>query len=149
MWANGVKQVVKTTLDDSPFGAIIKPDGQRNGVRLEGTTGWIWVNRSTIEASDPALLDTPMENPAVKLEVSDDHMANFFEAVRSRKDPISPVEAGHQSAVVGHLIVIALRTGKTLKWDPATETFVGEGAAEANTHLAREMRKPYDYSFGS
>ncbi len=148
-WANGVKQVVKTTPDDSPFGAIIKPDGQRNGVKLEGTTGWIWVNRSTIEASDPALIDTPMENPAVRLEVSADHMANFFEAVRSRKDPISPVEAGHQSAVVGHLIVIALRTGRTLKWDPAAETFVGEGAAEANTHMAREMRKPYDYSFGS
>ena len=119
MWANGVKQIVKTTPDDSPFGAIIKPDGQRNGVRLEGTNGWIWVNRSTIEASDQAMLDTPMENPAVKLEVSADHMANFFDAVRSRKDPISPVEAGHQSAVVGHLIVIALRTGKTLKWDPA------------------------------
>ena len=92
------------------------------------------------------MLDTPMENPAVKLEVSDDHMGNFFAAVKSRKDPISPVEAGHQSAVVGHLIVIALRTGKRCKWDPAAEHFVGEHAAEANKHLAREMRKPYNYS---
>ena len=86
-WANGVKQVVKTTPDDSPYGAIIKPDGQRNGVKLEGTNGWIWVNRSTIEASDQAMLDTPMENPAVRLEVSDDHMANFFDAVRSAQRP--------------------------------------------------------------
>ena len=84
------------------------------------------MNRSTIEASDQAMLDTPMENPAVRLEVSDDHMGNFFDCrPKSRKDPISPVEAGHQSAVVGHLIVIALRTGLTLKWDPAAETFVG------------------------
>ena len=111
MWGNGVKQIVKTTPDDSPYGAIVKPDGQRNGVKLEGTNGWIWVNRSTIEASDQAMLDTPMENPAVRLEVSDDHMGNFFAAVRSRKDPVSPVESGHRSAVVGHLIVIALRTG--------------------------------------
>ena len=36
MWANGVTQIVKTTKDDSPFGAIINPAGQRNGVRLEG-----------------------------------------------------------------------------------------------------------------
>jgi hypothetical protein len=93
------------------------------------------------------MLDTPLENPAVKLEVSADHMGNFFEAVRSRKDPVCPVEGGHQSAVVGHLIVIALRTGRNLKWDPSAETFVGDGAAEANTHMAREMRKPYDYSF--
>ena len=147
MWGNGVKQVVKTTPDDSPYGAIIKPDGQRNGVKLEGTNGWIWVNRSSIEASDPAMIDTPMEDPAVRLEVSADHMANFFEAVRSRNDPISPVEAGHQSAVVGHLIVIALRTGRTLKWDRSAETFVGEGAAEANAHMAREMRTPYNYGF--
>jgi predicted dehydrogenase len=146
-WASGVTQVVKTTLDDSPFGAIINKEGQRNGVRFEGTNGWIWVNRSSIDASDAAMLDTPLENPAVTLEVSADHMGNFFEAVRSRKDPISPVEGGHQSAVVGHLIVIALRTGRALTWDPAAETFVGEGAAEANAHMAREMRKPYDYSF--
>jgi predicted dehydrogenase len=146
-WASGVTQVVKTTLDDSPFGAIINKEGQRNGVRFEGTNGWIWVNRSSIDASDAAMLDTPLENPAVKLEVSADHMGNFFEAVRSRKDPISPVEGGHQSAVVGHLIVIALRTGRALTWDPAAETFMGEGAAEANAHMAREMRKPYDYSF--
>ena len=149
MWANGVRQVVKTTTDDSPFGEVIKPEGQRNGVRLEGTNGWIWVNRGTIEASDQAMLDTPMEKPDGQLEVSDDHMGNFFDAVRSRKDPISPVEAGHQSAVVGHLIVIALRTGRKLRWDPSVEKFVGDGAAEANSHLSRKMRKPYDYSFAT
>jgi hypothetical protein len=49
--------------------------------------------------------------------------------------------------MVGHLLVIALRTGKNLKWDPAKEQFVGEGAKEATSHLARKMRKPYDYSF--
>ena len=149
LWGNGVKQIVRTTPDDSPYGVVLKPEGQRNGVKLEGTTGWIWVNRGTIEASDPALLDTPLENPTVKLEVSDDHMSNFFEAVRTRKDPISPVESGHQSAVVGHLIVIALRTGRKLTWNPSTEKFVGEHASEANKHLARKMRKPYDYSYGT
>ena len=146
-WGNGVTQIVKTTTDDSPFGVALKPDGQRNGVRLEGTNGWIWVNRTTITASDQEMLDTPMTDPKVKLEVSDDHMGNFFEAVRSRKDPISPVEAGHQSAIVGHLIVIALRTGKSLRWDAAKEQFTGEGARDANNHLARKLRKPYDYGF--
>jgi predicted dehydrogenase len=146
-WANGVKQVVKTTVDDSPFGVALKPDGQRNGVRFEGTTGWIWVNRSAIDASDVDMLDTPMTNPSVRLEISDDHMANFFEAVRTRKDPVSPVEAGHLSATVGHLIVIALRTGRPLHWNPSKQKFEGEGAREANAQQARRMRKPYDYGF--
>jgi hypothetical protein len=142
-----VKQVVKTTVDDSPFGVALKPDGQRNGVRIEGTDGWIWVNRTNINASDPEMLDAPLTDPAVKLEVSDDHMANFFEAVKSRKDPICPVETGHQSAVVGHLIVAALRTGKTLHWDAAKEQFVGDNARDGNKHLSRKMRKPYNYNY--
>lgn len=146
-WGNGVKQVVRTTVDDSPFGVALKPDGQRNGVRFEGTNGWIWVNRTAITASHPEMLDTPLDSPAVRLEVSDDHMANFFDAVRTRKDPICPVEGGHRSATVGHLIVIALRTGRTLRWDPSKEKFVGDGDKDANRHLARQMRKPYDYSF--
>jgi predicted dehydrogenase len=147
-WGNGVTQVVKTTVDDNPFGVVVKPDGQRNGVRLEGTSGWIWVNRTSINASEPEMLDTPMTDPTVRLEVSDDHMGNFFEAVRSRKDPICPVEVGHLSATVGHLIVIALRTGRTLQWDAAKEKFTGDGAKDGNAHLERRMRKPYDYKFG-
>jgi hypothetical protein len=42
---------------------------------------------------------------------------------------------------------ISLRTGKALEWDPEKEIFTGADAAEANAHVAREMRKPYDYDF--
>ena len=145
-WANGVKQVVKTTLDDSPFGAIIKKDGQRNGLKFHGTEGWIWVNRGDLAASDESIITTPLPDNAPRVEVSNDHMGNFFDCVRTRKDPISKVEIGHRSACVGHLIVIALRLGRKFRWNPETEFFVGDGAPEANAMLAREMRKPYDYS---
>jgi len=146
-WANGVTQIVKTTTDDSPFGAVINENGQRNGVKFTGTDGWLWVNRDEITASDKKLLTAPLPDNAVKLEVSNDHMGNFFDCVRSRKDPIASVENGHRSACIGHLIIIALRTGRKLQWNPDTEVFTGEGAAEANGHLARKMRAPYDYSF--
>lgn len=146
-WANGVKQVVKTTLDDAWTGAVIKESGQRNGIRFEGANGWIWVNRNGIDASDKQILHTPLPDNAVKLEVSKNHMGNFFDCVRSRQDPIASVENGHRSASIGHLIIIALRTGLKLQWDPEKEIFTGDGAVEANKHIAREMRRPYDYSF--
>ena len=146
-WANGVRQIVKTTPDDSPYGAILKQDGQRNGVKFEGTDGWIWVNRDDISASDEKILYTPLPDNAVRLEVSGDHMRNFFDSVRSRKDPISSIEGGHRSASVGHLIVIALRSGRKFQWDPEKEIFTGDDAKIGNAQLAREMRKPYDYSF--
>jgi predicted dehydrogenase len=145
-WANGVTHIVKTTPDDSPYGAVLKRDGQRNGIRFEGTDGWIWVNRDGFSASNEDLATEPLPANAVRLESSGNHMKNFFDCVKSRKDPVSAVETGHRSAVVGHLIVIALRLGRKFQWDPAKEVFIGDGAAEGNACLAREMRKPYDLS---
>ena len=146
-WANGVKQIVKTTTADSPYGAVLDEQGQRNGIKFIGADGWIWVNRDGISASDQELLRAPLPASAVKLETSKDHMRNFFDCIQSRQDPVAKVENGHRSACIGHLIIIALRTGLKLQWNPEKEIFTGDGAAEANKHLAREMRAPFDYSF--
>ena len=146
-YAGGIRQIVKTTTADSPFGGILDPKGQRNGIRFTGTDGWIWVNRGDMSANKEEVFMTPLPAGALRLEESNNHMANFFDCVRSRKDPIAHVEQGHRSAVVGHLIIIAMQLGRKLQWDPAKEVFTGDGAKEANTHLAREMRKPYDYSY--
>ena len=146
-WANGVKQIVKTTTADSPYGAVLDEQGQRNGIKFIGADGWIWVNRDGISASDQELLRAPLPARAVKLETSKDHMRNFFDCIQSRQDPVAKVENGHRSACIGHLIIIALRTGLKLQWNPEKEIFTGDGAAEANKHLAREMRAPFDYSF--
>jgi predicted dehydrogenase len=147
-YPNGVIFNVRSTRDDNPFGGIVNKDGQRNGIRFEGTDGWIWVNRGSIEASDRELLTTPLPEDAEKLYESNDHRGNFFECMESRKDPICNVETGHLSATVCHLGAISLRTGgKSLTWDPDKEIFTGSGAKDANPHIAREMRAPYNYDF--
>ena len=105
------------------------------------------MNRDEITASDPQLLTAPLPADAVRLTVSNDHMGNFFDCVRSRQRPICDVETGHRSATMCHLAAISLRTGKKLNWDPQKEAFVGWHARLANTYVSREMRKPYDYSF--
>jgi predicted dehydrogenase len=147
MWANDIKQIVKTTTADSPFGGIIDKAGQRNGIRFTGTDGWIWVNRGDLTASKEELYMAPLPDSAIKLEVSNNHMQNFMDCVKSRKDPIAHVEQGHRSAVIGHLIIIAMLQGRKFQWDPKKEMFTGDGAKQGNAHLAREMRKPYDYKF--
>ncbi|MEI6655498.1 MAG: Gfo/Idh/MocA family oxidoreductase [Verrucomicrobiota bacterium] len=146
-YPNGVVFNVRSTRDDDPFGGTVNPAGQRNGIRFEGSDGWIWVNRDQLKAIDREVLSKPLPETAERLFVSNDHKGNFFDCVRSRKDPICDVEVGHRSASVCHLGAISLRTGKSLQWDPAKEEFTGENAAEANAHVTREMRKPYDYSF--
>jgi predicted dehydrogenase len=144
-YANGVKHSLKTTKDDSIFGGVINATGQRNGIRFIGTDGWIWVRRGSIEASSEDLITTPLPANAQRLYVSPDHMGNFIECARSRRDPICDVETGHRSATECHLANISLRLGRKLGWDAEREQFTGEGAAEGNRMLVREMRQPYSY----
>jgi predicted dehydrogenase len=146
-WPGNVTHIVKSTPDDNIYGGAVKPNGQHNGIRFEGADGWLWVNRGDLTASDDALLTTPLADNAAHLEVSSDHMGNFFECVRSRRNPIAHPEVGHRSASVCHLGVIALRLGRKLHWDPSSQLFTGEHALEANRFLSRPMRAPYDYSF--
>lgn len=146
-YANGVGIHVRTTKDDNIYGEKVNAAGQRNGIRFVGTDGWIWVNRDEITASDPGLLRTPLPADAVRLEVSKNHMGNFFDCVRSRQLPICDVETGHRSATMCHLGAIALRTGKKLTWDSDKEKFVGWHSHEANRYVSRRMREPYTYGF--
>ena len=148
-YENGVGLHVHTTTDDNIFGEVVNKKGQRNGIRFEGSEGWIWVNRSEITASDPALLHTALPPGSIRLPVSNDHMGNFFDCVRSRQLPICDVETGHRSATMCHLGAIALRTGRPLQWDYQKEEFFGSFAREPNHYRARAMRAPYDYSFVS
>jgi predicted dehydrogenase len=146
-YANGVVLKIRTTPDDDVYGEVVKRDGQRNGIRFEGTDGWIWVNRRRLEASAPELLTAPLPADGVRLYESRNHMSNFVECTRSRKEPVCNVETGHRSATMCHLGAIALRTGHTLHWDAEAERFTGEHAAEANAYQTRPMRAPYDYNF--
>jgi predicted dehydrogenase len=146
-YANGIGLHIRTTRDDNIFGESVNKAGQHNGIRFEGANGWIWVNRKEITASDPDLLAAPLPDDATRLMVSNDHMGNFFDCVRSRQLPIADVETGHRSATMCHLGAIALRTGLKLKWDSTKEKFTGHHSHRANGYLSREMRKPYTYDF--
>ena len=145
-YADGLTHVCQSTTADSIFGA---PEGEpapgerRNGVVFEGEHGWIYIRRGHLEASDPALLTEPLPATAERLYASNDHMGNFFDCVRSRKDPVCDVEVGHRSVTICHLGAIATRLGRKLKWDPKDEQFVDD--SEANGYVAREQRKPWTY----
>jgi len=72
-----------------------------------------------------------------------DHIANFHQAVRSRKieDLNADIQEGHYSSACCHLANIAFRLGHTLEFDPKTERFKGD--TEANTMLTRDYRAPF------
>lgn len=120
---------------------LIQETGQPAGVRFEGDRGFIFVQRGKIEASDREILKQEIGDDEIKLYVSNNHMRNFLECMRSRKEPIAPVEVGHRSNSICVITHIAMKLGRKLKWDPEAERFVGDD--EANRWLDYPHREPW------
>jgi predicted dehydrogenase len=70
------------------------------------------------------------------------HARNFLDCVKSRKQPLSDLESGHQVVTACHLSNLSLRLGRKLVWDAAKEEVAGD--REANAMLTRPYRKPWD-----
>lgn len=144
-YANGVTMAIVDESTVTDRNVVGGGKNTPNGVQFIGTDGWIYVSRGEIQANKPELIEEPLPSSATRLYKSDNHMGNFFECIRSRKEPICDVEIGHRSISIAHLGAISVRMKRPLKWDPACEQFVDD--AEANRWLSRPMRPPYDLTF--
>lgn len=112
------------------------------GARIEGSEGWIEYSSRKLSASDPKLLDSKIGDDERRLPVSDNHYRNFIDAVKSRIDPIEPVEVGHSTASICHLGNIAMRLNRQIQWDPKSESIKND--SEANAMLARPYRSGWE-----
>ena len=113
----------------------------RSGTKWIGEYGWVWCNRGGLESQPSHLLEEfigPEEN---RLYKSRDHFQNFLDCVVSRRRTIAPHEVAHRSASVGHLGVIAMEVGRKIRFDPKTESILGD--PEAQRLLSRAYRSPW------
>ena len=144
VYANGVRMIVSGEFP--------------NGIRFEGTEGWIFVSRGSdsvtssdpvaklkdaqaLSASDPKIITSTIGPGEVHLYESKDHHGNWLDCVRSRQQPIAPVEVAHRSCSACLLHHIAMKTKRKLYWDPVRERFKNDD--EANAMLSRPQRWPY------
>jgi predicted dehydrogenase len=112
------------------------------GTKWHGDDGWIHVNRGGLQASDQRWVRYEEIRPGdERLYRSDDHIQNFLDCMKSRRETVTPVETACRSVSVGHLGEIAMLTGRTIRWDPATETILDDPGAAAL--LGRSYRKPW------
>lgn len=130
-YANGVELV------SQPFG---RGEMQRF-VRFEGTEGWIDAGWRIFQTHPESLKTSVIGPNEVHLYKSNDHKRNFLDCIRTRREPITPVEVGHRSASVCHMANIAMLTERKLRWDPENEIFLNDD--EANRMLSRPMRSPW------
>ncbi len=140
-YANGLELICQTA---DPF----------FGCRFEGTEGSVQFDFKGLH-TQPESLKTSVIGPSeVRLPVSNkarkedamkfyipDHARNFLDAVKSRHDPIEPVEIGHRTATLCHLGNIAMRLKRKIRFDPDKEQVIDD--EEANPMLGRPMRAPW------
>jgi predicted dehydrogenase len=69
------------------------------------------------------------------------HMLNFLAAIDSRGKPVADIEQGYISTTSCILANLAMKTGRTLTWDPAQQRVAGDD--EANQLLRRPYRQPW------
>lgn len=73
------------------------------------------------------------------------HYQNFINAVRAQKPELlhAEIKEGHLSSALCHLGNIAYRLGRTVTFDPESETFGDD--KDANRLLTREYRAPFTF----
>lgn len=74
------------------------------------------------------------------------HMRDFLNAIDDRSKPVADIEQGHISSASCILANNALALGRTLEFDPLTNTVVGD--EEATKMLRRPYREPYQHPAG-
>ncbi len=124
-----------------------------NGITFYGDKGKIYVKRhkfqlwlgdklkaETMDDYSPLLKELLPSN-AVRLYRSTNQITDWVKCMKSRQLPVCDVETGQRSATVCNLANLTYFNKQVIKWDPATENFVG-GTGDASW-LTREYRTPW------
>ena len=129
-----------------------------NGVRFVGEKGWIFCGRGSVKtmSNDPGAGGKhgrwrPLEASAKGLiegEVDrklarnpQNHHRVWLESIKTRQPTNVLPETAHRTTSACILAYTAMNLKRALTWDPVTERFVGDDAANAT--LSRPERGPY------
>ena len=88
------------------------------GLEFRGTEATLKINRSGFSVYREGIksADNPVLTERSFVDGTTTHMHNFFECVRSRKQPNAPVEAGIAAARAGHIANLAYKHNGQIAW---------------------------------
>jgi len=126
------------------------------GILFEGDRGRIYVSRSRLSGKPvEELASNPLPADAIRVQERPlpygswqgirwptfRHIHEFLHCIRTRELPATSAESAHRSTTACHLVNIAMRLGRPLRWNASLERFID--AADADALLSRSYRPPY------
>ncbi len=112
-----------TPVDKDAQAAYLRPGGGRGVPRGPRPPG----ARGVAPAGEPFSLQ-PRRDPntvAVRAEGSDQHINNFLDCIKTRKDPNATVEDGIRAALASHLCTLSYLQNRRLRFDPVKQRVIG------------------------
>ena len=113
---------------------------------FHGEKGRLILSRNDYAVEPDGLLSPPDENEQARWtgegHVARPHLENWLEAIRTRGETNAPIEVGHRTATLCHLANLARQLNRTLHWNPESEQFIGDDAA--NKLLTRPRRRSFE-----
>jgi len=106
-----------------------------------GDRGRVAISRGGLRTEPAALMQEKISAQETRLYESRNHMGNFVECVRTRRRTVAPAEVAVLSDSITQLSMIAILTGRKIRWDPVREVILDDpGATQL---MSRAMRPPW------
>lgn len=128
-------------------GTVLRLVPEIDAAIFYGDRGQMVISRNRFRTDPPDLVkDGPDPKVSEKWKgaghVARPHLQNWLDGIRSGQTLHAPVEVGHRSITVCHLVNIARELNRPLRWDPVKEQFPDD--KEANKLLDRPRRKGFE-----
>lgn len=121
--------------DAESFSRIMGKKSTLVNIGGEGSPRWKWVEEKGVHEDDPDVYEKrawkyitlPGNDEVPPTGIGDNdlsHMTNWFECLRSRKQPVATVENGFQHSVACIMAARAYWEGRKIYWDSKTESIL-------------------------
>jgi glucose-fructose oxidoreductase len=108
---------------------------------IVGDKGRVAISRGGLRTEPKSLLQEKIGPDEIRLYDSRSHMGNYIDCVRSRRRTVAPAEVAVLSDNITQLSMIAILTGRKIRWDPVKEVIIDDpGATQL---VSRAMRSPW------
>lgn len=131
--ANGGRAIVEGELEFRGTLGNLYTGSEGNGYKVVPTS------RGQFQEGEPPV--EALEEQRLDGDLTEQHVRNFVDCVKSRKTPNCDLETGHRSTSFALLANIALATKSRIDWDAEKERATNN--EQANELLSYEYRKPW------